>query len=88
MVYRDPPKWMKRIVSLLVQHVHNLVEQIHQVFPSDLYFLHLARKYRNICWRLVDNRVFQKIYFSLICKCKQLGVVYGQYDVNVKRNGN
>ena len=33
-------------------------------------------------------RVFQKNYFSLICKCKQMGAVYGPYEVNKKRIGN
>ena len=32
-------------------------------------------------------RVFQKIDFSLICKCKQMEAVYGQYEVNKNTPG-
>ena len=34
------------------------------------------------------SRVFQKIDFSLICKCKQILSVYIPYEVNKKRIGN
>ena len=38
--------------------------------------------------RYMISRVFQKVDFSLKCKCKQMGAVYGPYEVNKKRIGS